>query len=77
MTCIKVHIDSIQNKVGKLSYQKREPYTNMESTDHGSYILPKMNKETNTKVKCFAKNLYIVPSTLIPCEPIWKRYMVS
>ena len=58
------------NKVGKLCYQVRGPFTIVKPTGTGGYIVTKFGKPDGPQLKYMAEELYALPPTLLPCDPV-------
>ena len=62
--------DLFKNTVVKLSYSVRGPYQNLRNTGLGSYFVRKLNKTDRPELKFMAHDLYPLPPSLKPYEPI-------
>ena len=62
--------DLSKNKVAKLSYSVRGPYQILRHTGFGSYFVRKINKPDISELKFMSHDLYPLPLSLKPCEPI-------
>ena len=63
--------DAFTNKVAKLSYQVRKPFRIMKSTVHGIiYLVRKLYKPDSPELRFMAIDLYPLPPSLKPCEPV-------
>ena len=60
----------IKNKVAKLSYSVRGPYQIVRHTGFGSYYVRKLNKPDSPEFKFMVYDLYPLPPSLKPCEPV-------
>ena len=58
------------NKVAKLSYQVRGPFRIVKCTGHGSYLVRKLYKPDSPELRFMAIDLYPLPPSLKPCEPV-------
>ena len=65
-----VFSDKAKHRVGKLQYQISGPFVITRATGHGSYFARKLQNKTGTEQKFMAEDLYLLPPTLLPCEPI-------
>ena len=65
-----VHSDASSNKVAKLSYQVRGPFRIVTCTGQGSYHVRKLFKPDSPTLKFMAVDLYPLPPSLKPCEPV-------
>ena len=59
-----------KNKVAKLSYYVRGPYQIVRHTGFESYYVRKLNKPDSPELKCMSYDLYHLPPSLKPCEPV-------
>ena len=59
-----------KHKVAKLSYSVRGPYQIVRHTGLGRYFVRKLHKPDNPEVKFMAYDLYPLPPSLKPCEPV-------
>ena len=57
-------------KVAKLCYAVRGPYQIIRTTGHGSYFEQKLHRPDSLELKCMAYDLYPLPPSLKPCEPV-------
>ena len=58
------------NKVGKLCYQVRGPFVIVKPTVTGGYMVTKFGKSDGPKLKYMAEDLYVLPPTLLLCDPV-------
>ena len=58
------------NKVGKLCYQVRGPFVIVKPTGTGGYMVTKFGKSDGPKLKYMAEDLYVLPPTLLLCDPV-------
>ena len=58
------------NKVGNMCYQVWGPFAIVKPTGHGSYIVQRGGHPTSLHLKFMAKQLYALPFSLLPCEPV-------
>ena len=58
------------NKVGNPCYQVWGPFAIVKPTGHGSYIVQRGGHPTSLHLKFMAKQLYALPFSLLPCEPV-------
>ena len=65
-----VHSDASSNKVAILSYQVRGPFRIVTCTGQGSYLVRKLYKPDSPKLKFMSIDLYPLPPSLKPCEPV-------
>ena len=59
-----------KNKVAKLSYYVRGPYQIVRHTGFESYYVRKLNKPDSPEFKFMVYDLYPLPPSLKPCEPV-------
>ena len=59
-----------KDKVAKLRYTVRGPFRIIKSTGRGSYIVQKLNKHDSLELEFTSEELYIVPPSLKPSEPV-------
>ena len=59
-----------KDKVSKVSYAVQGLFQIVRGTIRGSYIVRKMNKPDSTELRFMSKDLYILPASLKPCDPI-------
>ena len=59
-----------KDKVSKVSYVVQGLFQIVRGTRRGSYIVRKMNKPDSTELRFMSEDLYILPPSLKPCEPI-------
>ena len=69
MARIVVQSDVSTSKVAKLSYQVRGPFRIVIYTG-GSYFVPKLYKPVSPTLMFTAADLYPLPPSLKPCEPV-------
>ena len=62
--------DASKNKVAKLNYQVHGPFGIIKGTGRGSYLVRKLFKPDNPELKFKATDLYPLPHSLKPCEPV-------
>ena len=60
----------LNNKVAKLCYIVRGTFQTIRGTDHGGYIVRKLNKPNIPEFNFISGDLYILPSSLKPYEPM-------
>ena len=65
-----VQSDKSKDKVAKLSYAVRGPFQIIQGTSRGGYIVRKLNKPDSPDLKFMSEDLYILPPSLKPCEPV-------
>ena len=65
-----IQSDLFKNKVAKLSYSVRGPYQILRNTGLGSYFVRKLNTPDSPELKFMDHDLYSLPPSLKPCEPI-------
>ena len=65
-----VQSDASTNKVAKLSYQVQGKFRIVKCTGHGSYLVRKSYKPDSPELKFMATDLYPLPPSLKPCEPV-------
>ena len=65
-----IQSDLSKNKVAKLSYSVRGPYQIRRNTGLGSYFVRKLNKPDSPEFNFMAHDLYPLPPSLKPYEPI-------
>ena len=70
MTRIAIQSDLFKNKVAKLSYSVQGPFQIIVNTRLGSYFVRKLNKPNSPELKFMAHDLYCLPLSLKPCQPI-------
>ena len=70
MTRREVMSDKAKNKVGKLTYQVSGPFVITKATGHGSYYARKLKDKNSAEQKFMAEDLYPLPPSLLPCDPI-------
>ena len=58
------------NKVAKLCYVVCGPFQIVRGTGRGSYIVQKLKKPNSPEFKFMSEDLYILPPSLKPCEPV-------
>lgn len=56
--------------VGKSGYQDRGRFLVLENTNHGSYIVRKLDEPSAKKNKFMSEELYFLPPCILPCDPI-------
>ena len=59
-----------REKVAKLTYAVRGPYQIIRTTGHGSYFVRKLHRPDSPELKFMAYDLYPLPPSLKPCEPV-------
>ena len=59
-----------KNKVAKISYSDRGPYQIVHHTGFGSYYVRKLHKPDSPELKFVAYDLYSLPPSLKPYEPV-------
>ena len=69
-----VQSDVSTNKVAKLSYQVRGPFRFVTWTGRGGYFVRKLYKPDNPTLKFTVVDLYPLPPSLKPCDPIDSLY---
>ena len=70
IACTAIQSDKATNKVAKLCYTVCEPFQIIRGTGRGSYIVRTFNKPDSLEFKFMSEDLYILPPTLKPCEPV-------
>ena len=70
MTRTAIQSDIFKNKVAKLSCSVRGPYQILRNTGLGSYFVRKFNKPDSPELNFMAHDLYPLPPSLKPFEPI-------
>ena len=65
-----IQSDLPNNKAAKLSYPVRGPYQILCNTGLWSYFVRKLNQPDSLELKFMAHDLYPLPPSLKPCEPI-------
>ena len=63
-----VQSDEANDKVAKLCYAERGPFQIICSTNHGGYIVRKLNKLDSSEFKFMFEDFYILPPLLKRCE---------
>ena len=67
---IVIQSDKKKEKVDTLCYVVKGPYQIPRNTGHGSYFVKKLHKSDSPELKFIAYDLYPIPPSLKPCEPI-------
>ena len=62
ITRLEVQSGKSLNKVGKLCYQVRKPFTIVKPTGHGSYTVRRFGKLTSPQLKQMTEELYASPT---------------
>ena len=70
MTNIVVQSDAENNIVGKSSNQARGSFIVLENTNHGSYIVIKLDNLSASKNKSMTEGIYLLPPCISPYNPI-------
>ena len=70
MVQIVIQSNKKREKVAKLSYALRGAYQIIRTTGHGSYFVRKLHRPDCPELKVMAYDLYPLPSSLKPCEPV-------
>ena len=65
-----IQSDPYKHKAAKLSYSVRGPFQITRSTGFGSYFVRKFNKPDSPELKFMAYNLYPLPPSFKPFEPV-------
>ena len=65
-----VQSDASTNKVARLSYQVRGPFRIVKCIGYGSYLVRKLYKSNSPELKFMTTDLYSLPPSLKPCEPV-------
>ena len=65
-----IQSDISKYKVAKVSYSFRGSFQIIRSTWFGIYFVRKLNKPDSPKLKFMTYDLYPLPLSLKPCEPI-------
>ena len=65
-----IQSDASTNKVAKLSYQVRGSFRIVQFTGRGSYLVRNLYRSNSPELKFMATDLYPLPHSLKPCEPI-------
>ena len=65
-----IQSDPSKNKVAKLSYSVRGPFQIIRKTGLGSHFVRKLHKPDSPELKLMAHDLYPLPPSLKPCEPV-------
>ena len=63
-----------KEEVAKLCYTVRGSYQIIRTTCHGSYFMRKLHTPDSPKLKFMAYDLYPLPPSLKPCEPVDTTY---
>jgi hypothetical protein len=58
------------NRVAKLSYRLRGPYSVIETLGHGAYIVQKVNQPHAPKLKYHTQDISLLPPAIRPVEPL-------
>ena len=78
MDCTAIQSDKTKNKVAKLSYIVRCSFQIVRGIERGSCMARKMNKLDSPEFMFMSEDVYILPPSLTPCEPIYSsdtRYL--
>ena len=65
-----IQSDLTKNKVARLMYSVRGSFQIIRKTGLGSYFVRKLNKPDSPELKFMAPDLYPLPPSLKPCEPV-------
>ena len=65
-----IQSDKVKNKVARLRYAVRGPFQIVWGIGCGRCIVKKLNKLYSPELKFMSEDLYILPPSLKPCEPV-------
>ena len=65
-----IHSNFSKQKFAKLSYSIRDLFQIVRNTGFGTYFVRNLNKPDSPELKFMAYDLYPLPPSLKPCEPI-------
>jgi hypothetical protein len=70
MVRVQVQSNMETNRVAKLSYRLRGPYSIIEVLGNGAYLVQKVNKPDSPKLKYHTQDISFLPPAIRPVEPL-------